>query len=110
MCRNQNLISETNERTDKQTNERMSKCMKIEKPGVGRPLFGPATTLKTQETRSERLWGGGNHFRKMFQRNQFFLSGRHPLFVLHLLQIVLHSYLHTRFHPGRRIPYQIEFF
>ena len=38
MCRDQNLISETNERTDERTDERM----KIEKPGVGRPLLGPA--------------------------------------------------------------------
>ena len=38
MCRDQNLISETSE----QTNERASERMKIEKPGVGRPLLGPA--------------------------------------------------------------------
>ena len=41
MCRDQNLISETNERTDKRTD----KCMKIEKPGVGRPLLGPANSI-----------------------------------------------------------------
>ena len=40
MCRDQNLISETNERTTERTSERM----KIEKPGVGRPLLGPANT------------------------------------------------------------------
>ena len=34
MCRDQNLISET----DGRTKERM----KIEKPGVGRPLLSPA--------------------------------------------------------------------
>ena len=38
MCRDQNLISETDGRADKQTSERM----KIEKPGVGRPLLGQA--------------------------------------------------------------------
>ena len=42
MCRDQNLISETDVRTDVQTNERM----KIEKPGVDRPLLGPATIEK----------------------------------------------------------------
>ena len=38
MCRDQNLISETDGRTDEWTDEHM----KIEKPGVGRPLLGPA--------------------------------------------------------------------
>ena len=38
MCRDQNLISETSERADGRASERM----KIEKPGVGRPLLGPA--------------------------------------------------------------------
>ena len=38
MCKDQNLISETNEGPNEGPNERM----KIEKPGVGRPLLGPA--------------------------------------------------------------------
>ena len=46
MCRDQNLISETDGRTDVRAYERTSvrayERMKIEKPGVGRPLLGPA--------------------------------------------------------------------
>ena len=46
MCRDQNLISETDGRTDGrtsgQTDEQTYERMKIEKPGVGRPLLGPA--------------------------------------------------------------------
>ena len=38
MCRDQNLISETDERTYVRTNVRM----KIEKPVLGRPFLGPA--------------------------------------------------------------------
>ena len=44
MCRDQNLISETDGRTDGRASERM----KIEKRGVGRPLLGPANTKKYQ--------------------------------------------------------------
>ena len=42
MCRDQNLISETDLRTDVQTDVRTEERMKIEKPPVGRPLLGPA--------------------------------------------------------------------
>ena len=44
MCRDQNLISETDIQTDERTDERADERMKIEKPGVGRPLLGPAKT------------------------------------------------------------------
>ena len=40
MCKDQNWTSETDRAT-----ERPSKRMKIEKPGVGRPLLGPAKIL-----------------------------------------------------------------
>ena len=45
MCRDQNLISETNKRTNGQTDGQTSKRMKIEKPGVGRPLLGLAINI-----------------------------------------------------------------
>ena len=42
MCRDQDLISETDGRTDGRTYVRTDVRMKIEKPGVGRPPLGPA--------------------------------------------------------------------
>ena len=42
MCRDQNLISETDGRTDVRTYVRTDVRAKIEKRGVGRPLLGPA--------------------------------------------------------------------
>ena len=49
MCRDQNLVSETSERTDGRTDERM----KIEKPVVGWPLLGPAIIKRKQLKRSK---------------------------------------------------------
>ena len=42
MCRDQNLISETDVRTDVRTYGRTDVRMKIEKSGVGRPPLGLA--------------------------------------------------------------------
>ena len=44
MCRDQDLISETDGRTYGRTYVRTDVRMKIEKPGVGRPPLGPAKT------------------------------------------------------------------
>ena len=44
MCRDQNLIS-GDERDSVACWLALTECMKIEKPGVSRPLLGPAKTL-----------------------------------------------------------------
>ena len=49
MCRDQDLISETDVRTDVRTDGRTDVRMKIEKPGVGRPPLGPAKNAKTKK-------------------------------------------------------------
>ena len=55
MCRDQSLISETDVRTDERTDERADKRMKIEKPGVGRPLLGPAKMTSVCPTLYEQI-------------------------------------------------------
>ena len=52
MCRDQNLISETDGRTDGRTYGRTDVRAKIEKRGVGRPLLGPAMTT----TKRKQKW------------------------------------------------------
>ena len=50
MCRDQDLISETDVRTDGRTDGRTYVRMKIEKPGVGRPPLGPAISSTIYKT------------------------------------------------------------